>query len=112
MSKKNRKRKSKVTPVLFKTGDIIKVANYGKGVIKKIEVNDPDFYDFFYFADFTRKGGDGSKVWLPKKKTERQALLLMRDGAEWNNTHGCEICDFVDCPTTCFGYGACPLTRG
>lgn len=78
MSRKKRKF-AKVSEVKFQVGDIIQYPEFGRGVIKKIEVNEVDFYDFFYFTDFARKGGDGTKVWLPKLKTEKQATLLMRD---------------------------------
>lgn len=70
---KTRKRKQKTidpTPV-FAVGDTIKHPKYGVGVIKKIDTGMFPDYDFFYDADFTGKGGDGTKVWLPKVKTER-----------------------------------------
>lgn len=73
-----RKRKQKTidpTPV-FAVGDRIKHPVYGEGVITKIDTSMfPDF-DFFYDADFTGRKGDGTKVWLPKAKTEKVCELL------------------------------------
>ncbi len=112
MSKNKRKRRVRVidpTP-LFAVGDVIKHPKYGKGVIKKIDTGmSPDF-DFFYDADFTGKGGDGTKVWLPKAKTEKTALLLTRNGRPWDNAPACEGTG-PECPATCFGADACPLCK-
>lgn len=111
MAKKTRKRNTPTeTPVLFKVGDVIKHPKYGRGVIRKIEANVLDLYDFFYDTDFTGKGGDGTKVWLPKLKTEKQAELLMRDGKPWDNDPACEGTG-PDCPATCFGIEDCPLCQ-
>lgn len=69
---KNKKRKP-VNPIpKFAAGDIIRHPTYGVGVIKKIS----DDYDFYYDADFTVSGGDGTKVWLPKRKTEKLCELV------------------------------------
>lgn len=71
---KNRKRKP-INPIpMFAAGDVIRHPIYGVGVIKKISA-DTD-YEFYYDADFTGKGGDGTKVWLPKRKTEKACELL------------------------------------
>lgn len=115
MSKnRNRKRKRKPqlteTPVLFMVGDVIKHPKYGVGVIRKVEKNYVDLYDFFYDADFTGKSGDGTKVWLPKAKTEKQTTLLERDGQPWDNGPGCEG-PYDHCPATCFGPLGCPAMR-
>lgn len=75
---KSKKRKP-VNPIpKFAAGDIIRHPTYGVGVIKKISA-DAD-YDFYYDADFTASGGDGTKVWLPKRKTEKICELV--DGSE------------------------------
>ncbi len=75
---KNKKRKP-INPIpKFAVGDIIRHPTYGVGSIKKIS-SDAD-YDFYYDADFTGKGGDGTKVWLPKRKTEKICELV--DGFE------------------------------
>lgn len=75
---KNRKRKQKeINPIpKFAVGDVIKHPTYGVGVIKKIDTGIYPDYDFFYDADFTGKGGDGTKVWLSKVKTEKTCELL------------------------------------
>jgi len=92
---------------LFAVGDRIKHPVYGEGVITKIDTSDHPDYSFFYDADFTGKKGDGTKVWLPKAKTEKEARLLSRDGKPWDNTPYCEGTG-SDCPATCFG-ADCPL---
>lgn len=71
--KKNRARKQKPidpTPLLA-VGDRIKHPKYGIGVVKKFDNGMYPDYEFFYDVDFTGKGGDGTKVWLPKVKTEK-----------------------------------------
>lgn len=71
--KKNRTRKQKpidMTPQLA-VGDRIKHPKYGIGVIRGFKRGMFPDPEFFYDADFTGKGGDGTKVWLPKVKTER-----------------------------------------
>lgn len=70
---KNRNRKRKpINPIpKFAVGDIIKHPHYGVGIIKKIDTALYPNYEFFYYADFPAKGGDGTKVWLPKVKTEK-----------------------------------------
>jgi hypothetical protein len=111
MSKKTRKHiRPTETPVLFAVGDVIKHPKYGTGVITKVSFNHIDNYDFFYHADFTGKGGDGTKVWLPKAKSERTVLLLKRDGQPWDNAPACDGTR-PDCPATCWGVDNCPLCR-
>lgn len=64
-----RRRIKTINPVpLFADGVRIKHPTYGVGVIK---AHDADNYDFFYYAEFTGKGGDGTKVWLSKVKAEK-----------------------------------------
>lgn len=112
MAKKSKRKTVRTvdpTP-LFKVGDHIKHPRYGKGVIKKIADGMFPDYDFFYDADFTIKGGDGTKVWLPKAKTEKTALLLSRDGQPWDNAPACEGTG-PSCPATCFGPFDCPLCK-
>ena len=111
MAKNKRKRVRVIDPTpLFKVGDVIKHPTYGKGVIKKVaEGMFPD-YDFFYDADFTGKGGDGTKVWLPKVKTEKSALLLVRNGKPFDNAPACEGTG-PWCPATCFGPDDCPACK-
>lgn len=73
MSKTKRVRKQKPidpTPKLA-VGDRIKHPKYGVGVVKQVENRMFPDYDFFYDVDFTGKDGDGTKVWLPKVKTEK-----------------------------------------
>lgn len=75
---KNRKRKP-INPIpMFAAGNVIRHPIYGVGIIKKISANAD--YDFYYDADFTASGGDGTKVWLPKCKTEKICELV--DGSE------------------------------
>lgn len=70
---KTKTRKNVINPVpKFAVGDRIQHPKFGTGIIKKID--NPMFpdYEFFYFVDFARRnGGDGTKVWLPKVKTEK-----------------------------------------
>lgn len=75
--KKNRVRKQKAidpTPQLA-VGDRIKHPKYGVGVVRKFDNGMYPDYEFFYDVDFTGKGGDGTKVWLPKVKTEKLERL-------------------------------------
>lgn len=73
MPKTKRARKQKpINPApLLAVGDRIKHPKYGIGVVKQVENRMFPDYDFFYNVDFTGKGGDGTKVWLPKAKTEK-----------------------------------------
>lgn len=57
----------------FKIGDKIKHEKYGVGVIKDI---DSACIDFYYKADFTGHGGDGTKVWLPKRIKNKVATKI------------------------------------
>lgn len=72
--KKNRVRKKKKTidPIpMLAVGDRIKHPKFGVGVVKQVKGGMFPDYDFFYDVDFTGEGGDGTKVWLPKVKTEK-----------------------------------------
>lgn len=69
MAKRRRRTKPvDLTDPAFSVGDTIKHPTYGTGVVRDIDYQSADFY---YFADFTGKHGDGTKVWLPKAKTEK-----------------------------------------
>lgn len=57
----------------FAVGTKIKHPIYGVGVITRIGTRLPEHY---YDADFTGRGGNGAKVWLPKKKTEKVCKVL------------------------------------
>lgn len=57
----------------FNVGDSMLHAKYGVGVVKKVDKDNPDFY---YFTDFTAKGGDGTKVWLPKYMSNKVASKI------------------------------------
>lgn len=105
MSKRKRKH---IDPApKFIAGDVIRHPKYGVGRIEKIE---PDF-EFFYFTNFRKKmGGDGTKVWLPKLKTEKVALLLTRNDEPYDNTPACEATS-PSCPATCFGPDICPACK-
>ncbi len=57
----------------FSVGDQIKHSKYGKGTICEIDSRMfPDF-SFFYYTKFR----DGTKVWLPKFKTEKSCEKLI-----------------------------------
>lgn len=57
----------------FNIGDKIRHPVYGVGIVKKIADYDPSL---FYDVDFTIRGGDGTKAWLPKGKTEKEAAKV------------------------------------
>lgn len=58
----------------FNVGDKIKHIKYGIGVITGI---DNTCNDFYYNTDFTGKGGDGTKVWLPKHMKSKIATKIV-----------------------------------
>lgn len=58
----------------FKIGDKIKHPKYGIGVVRQISRIPGD--EFHYDVDFSIRGGDGTKVWLHKRKTEKVATKL------------------------------------
>lgn len=55
----------------LQVGSKIYVPAHGVGLIKQI--NYSSITDFYFYVDFCRKGGDGTKVWLPKRYVERMA---------------------------------------
>lgn len=57
----------------FSIGDKIIHPKFGTGIIRKMDKKKffPDL-DFFYFVDFRCKGGDKTRVWLPKKFVEKK----------------------------------------
>lgn len=69
------KRKNKIDPApIFAAGDRIKHPKYGVGIVRQVASDNhmfPDF-EFFYDVDFCGRRGDGTKVWLPKVKTEKE----------------------------------------
>lgn len=76
MKKAHKRKKPVESPVLLSAGDMLKHPVYGSGIVKNIEENKVENYEFFYYADFTGKGGDGTKVWLPKEKTEKEYAVV------------------------------------
>ena len=56
----------------FNIGDKIIHPKYGRGVVTRIGTRIPEHY---YDVDFTGRGGDGTKVWLPKKEAEKVAKV-------------------------------------